>query len=114
MCMRLRVPWYCLTGIMLHAADLARTDWLARTHREIKDKKPPVQYKLYQECGFLYLISRCTDFGATRRSPRPPPPSSLTGASCSTSCDPSSWHCLRSWGSRAGTVTPQFNTPPLS
>eukprot|EP00961_Rhodomonas_salina_P204067 2753833-Rhodomonas_salina.1 len=28
-------------------------------HCEIKYKKLPFQYNLYQECGFLYLILRC-------------------------------------------------------
>eukprot|EP00961_Rhodomonas_salina_P038786 521206-Rhodomonas_salina.6 len=32
---------------------------LASLHPKIKHKKPHCQYKLYQECGFLYLSSTC-------------------------------------------------------
>eukprot|EP00961_Rhodomonas_salina_P063244 849879-Rhodomonas_salina.1 len=32
-------------------------------HPEIKYKKPPFQYDLCQECGFLYLISGCKGIG---------------------------------------------------
>eukprot|EP00961_Rhodomonas_salina_P243597 3291882-Rhodomonas_salina.1 len=31
------------------------------THPEIKCKKAQCQYKVYQECGFLYLISQCSE-----------------------------------------------------
>eukprot|EP00961_Rhodomonas_salina_P288425 3897779-Rhodomonas_salina.2 len=31
-----------------------------RRYPEIKYKKPHFQYNLYQECGFLCLISHCT------------------------------------------------------
>eukprot|EP00961_Rhodomonas_salina_P141497 1905295-Rhodomonas_salina.1 len=31
-----------------------------RTHPEIQYKKPQLQYNLYQECGFLYGVSGCT------------------------------------------------------
>mmetsp|Transcript_15777 Transcript_15777/g.37385 ORF Transcript_15777/g.37385 Transcript_15777/m.37385 type:complete len:96 (+) Transcript_15777:74-361(+) len=34
---------------------------LVGLHPEIKCKKPSFQYNLYQECGFLSLISRSAD-----------------------------------------------------
>eukprot|EP00961_Rhodomonas_salina_P252417 3411810-Rhodomonas_salina.3 len=43
-----------------------RTCNQAQETTESKHKKPPFQYNLYQECGFLYLISHgtCLDLSA--------------------------------------------------
>eukprot|EP00961_Rhodomonas_salina_P301181 3940358-Rhodomonas_salina.4 len=62
-----------------HSARAARTGGRACSvaaglplHPEIQCKKPQVQYNLYQECGFLCLISGCSLLlRDLRHAPRP-------------------------------------------
>eukprot|EP00961_Rhodomonas_salina_P259638 3508352-Rhodomonas_salina.1 len=37
-------------------------------HLEIKYKKPHFQYNLYQDCGFLHLISQCSSLRRAREA----------------------------------------------
>eukprot|EP00961_Rhodomonas_salina_P015478 207769-Rhodomonas_salina.1 len=50
----LRRAWYRLALIWLHDVGIPVI------HPEIEYKKPHFQYYLFQECGFLCLISGCT------------------------------------------------------
>eukprot|EP00961_Rhodomonas_salina_P238575 3224545-Rhodomonas_salina.1 len=56
-----------LAGVLGSCTALEVGYYAIGLHHEIRCKKPHMQYNLYQECGFLYLILQCTQCAVLAR-----------------------------------------------